>query len=155
MKFNYTNQNLFSKECNTSMSLSIKNPRVYVQIILWPWPWPNQQVYGLLDLLFAILEQNMNNNRTEDSKKSLKYVLISCIPRSSTSIFLPYLFLLSIKYPSRYSSMDTHLSKLAVEAFDPTSSSWRGPNLNIVKKAADQSLRTLWIQKDGWVVTHR
>ncbi|RYR41337.1 hypothetical protein Ahy_A08g037740 isoform C [Arachis hypogaea] len=52
---------------------------------------------GLLDLLFEILEQNMNISNTEDNKKSLKYVLISCIPRSRTSIFFPYLFLLSIK----------------------------------------------------------
>lgn len=73
------------------------------------------ETIGLAHLLFEILEQNMNINRTEDNKKSLKYVLISCIPSSSTSIFFPYLLLLSTKYPSRYSSMDTHLSKAGFE----------------------------------------
>lgn len=52
-------------------------------------------------VLFEILEQNMNNNNTDDSKNSLKYVLISCIPRSSTSTFFPYLLFLSIRYPLR------------------------------------------------------
>lgn len=30
------------------------------------------EAIGLLDLPFAILEQNMNNNKTDDNKKSLK-----------------------------------------------------------------------------------
>lgn len=55
------------------------------------------ETIGLLHLLFDILEQNMNINSTEDNQKSLKYVLISCIPSSSTSLFFPYLLLLSIK----------------------------------------------------------
>lgn len=76
------------------------------------------ETIGLLHLLFEILEQNMNSSKTEDSKNSLKYVLISCIPSSRTSIFFPYLFLLSIKYPSRYSSIDINLSNLNSDAFE-------------------------------------
>ena len=98
---------------------------------------------GLLHLLFEILEQNMNSNRIDDNMNSLKYVLISCIPNSRTSTFFPYLFLLSIKYPSRYSSMDTHFSELVVEGFECFFCSCCGPILKIVKNAADQSLRTL------------
>ena len=107
------------------------------------------ETIGLLDLLLAILEQNMNNNKTDDNKKSLNYVLISCIPTSSTSIFLPYLFLLSTKYPSRYSSIDTSLSKLDAISFELFPSSWCGPSLKIVKKEEDQSLRTLCTQKEN------
>ena len=99
---------------------------------------------GRLDLLFAILEQNINNNNAEDSKKSLKYVLISCSPTSSTSIFFPCLLLLCIKYPLRYSSMDSSVCMLGTCNFEWTSPSCCGPNLKIVKNAADQSLRTLW-----------
>jgi len=102
---------------------------------------------GLLNLLFEILEQNMNISSTNDKRKSLKYVLISCIPKSSTSIFFPYLLLRSIKYPSRYSSIDSH--ELGRESFKWISSRYRGPCLKIVKNAADQSLRTLW----KWIQT--
>ena len=103
------------------------------------------ETIGLGHLPFDILEQNMNIKSTEDNKKSLKYVLISCIPRSSTSFFFPYLLLLSIRYPSRYSSMDTHFSNLDAEgSFEGFTPSWCGANLKIVKNAEDQSLRTLW-----------
>lgn len=101
------------------------------------------ETIGLGHLPFDILEQNMNIKSTEDNKKSLKYVLISCIPSSRTSFFFPYLLLLSIRYPSRYSSIDTHFTSLDAEAFAGISPSWCGANLKIVKKAADQSSRTL------------